>query len=202
MVVKKNTPPKSTATKATTEEQDVVVTQEPVASVEESVSVETAVEAPVKKATARPKKAQIDRDELIECISTRTNLMYISDKTKETFIWEEYNDSHYITMGELIAMKSSQARFLNEGWIIVNDEEAIEFLGLTKIYGAIFEVDNLDEFLDSDKDNIERILKNVPNGFKGTIAQRARERLEDETLDRNKIKLLESLLDIDLKIFE
>lgn len=153
---------------------------------------------------ARPKKrVEINRDDLIICRTTQTNLVYISKRTSEKFEWADFGDVQYITLGELISMKSTQPRFLKEGWLIVDDEEAIEQLGLAKMYGNIFEIEDIAEFLENDEYEIERILTNMPRGFKNSIAQFAREKVESGELDsRGKIKLLERLLDVDLKIFE
>lgn len=160
--------------------------------------------APVEQPTARPRKRmEINREDLIVCRSATTNLIYISKRTSEKFEWAEFGDIQYITLGELISMKSTQPRFLKEGWLIVDDEEAIEQLGLAKMYGNIFEIDDIGEFLEKDPYEMERILKNMPRGFKNSIAQFAREQIESGELDSNrKIKLLEQLLDVDLKIFE
>lgn len=165
--------------------------------------VETVVEQPTTP-PARPKKRiEINRDDLIVCRSTQTNLVYISKRTSEKFEWSDFGDVQYITLGELISMKSTQPRFLKEGWLIVDDEEAIEQLGLAKMYGNIFEIDDIADFLEKDEYEIERILTNMPRGFKNSIAQFAREQVESGELDsRGKIKLLERLLDVDLKIFE
>lgn len=170
----------------------------------ETVETAKAVETVEEKKPARPKKRlEINRDDLIECRSATTNLVYISKRTSEKFEWADFGDVQYITLGELISMKSTQPRFLKEGWLIVDDEEAIEQLGLAKMYGNIFEIDDMASFLENDEYEIERILKNMPRGFKNSIAQFAREQVESGELDSNrKIKLLEQLLDVDLKIFE
>ena len=167
-------------------------------------TVETVEEVVEQKAPARPKKRlEINRDELIVCRSATENLVYISKRTGEKFEWAEFGDVQYITLGELITMKSTQPRFLKEGWLIIDDEEAIEQLGLAKMYGNIFEIEDMAEFLEKDPYEMERILKNMPRGFKNSIAQFAREQVESGELDSNrKIKLLEQLLDVDLKIFE
>lgn len=193
MAVSKNTTTKSTKAKETP-----VETVEVVEAVEEVKTVEEKV-APV-----RPKKrTEISRDDLIECRSSRKNLVYISKRTGDKFEWAEYGDIQDITFGELITMKSTQPRFLKEGWVIVDDEEAIEQLGLTTMYGNIFEIKDMDSFFASDVQEIQRILSNMPRGFKNSIATFAREHVESGKLDSNrKIKLLEQLLDVDLKIFE
>lgn len=188
-VPRKTTSRKTTAkTKATpveVEAQETVVVEEP-------------------KPIAKPKKRlEINRDELIPCRSAVTNLVYVSKRTSEKFEWAEFGDVQYITLGELIAMKSTQPRMLKEGWLIVDDEEAIEQLGLAKMYGNLFEIDDIDGFFELDEYEIKRILTNMPRGFKVSLGNFARERVESGQLDSNrKIRLLEELLDIDLKIFE
>ena len=191
MAVTRKTTSRKTTTKATT----------PVEAVE-TVVQETVVEQPTPIAKPK-KKLEINRDELIPCRSAVNSLVYVSKRTSEKFEWAEFGDVQYITLGELITMKSTQPRMLKEGWLIVDDEEAIEQLGLAKMYGNLFEIDDIDEFFDLPENEIKRILTNMPRGFKVSLGNFARERVESGTLDSNrKIKLLEELLDIDLKIFE
>lgn len=192
-------------TKKTTTRKTTPRTQAtPVEPVIEEVIETTVVEAPVETPVARPKqRVQINREDLIACRSAVPNLVYVSKRTSEKFEWAEYGDINYVTLGELITMKSTQPRMLKEGWLIVDDEEAIEQLGLAKMYGNLFEIDDIDEFFDLPDYEIKRILTNMPRGFKNSIASFARERVEQGTLDSNrKLKLLEDLLDVDLKIFE
>lgn len=195
MVVKK-----AVATKKQVGKIEEVETQEVVEAVDTQPT--TPAPTPTSKKVRQKKVLTIDQNDLIECLSTQSNLIYVSKRTNERFEWENFDDSLNLTMAELIAMKSGQARFLSEGWIIVNDAEAIEYLGLEKTYGNMFDIEDMDTFFDSDLDEIERILSNVPRGFKGTIAHHARERIQTQELDsRKKIELLEKLLGVDLKIF-
>lgn len=187
---------KTTSRKTTTNTKST-----PVETVEKVEVVKAEV---VQEPTAKPKKRlEINRDELIPCRSAVTNLVYISKRTSEKFEWAEYGDVQYITLGELIAMKSTQPRMLKEGWLIVDDEEAIEQLGLAKMYGNLFEIEDIDSFFELEEYEMKRILTNMPRGFKNSLGNFARERVESGELDSNrKIKILEELLDIDLKIFE
>ncbi len=196
-VTRKATTRKTTATtkaKATPVETTEVEVQE-----DKTVTV---VEAPQPETRAK-KRLEINRDDLIECRSAVNNLIYVSKRTSEKFEWKEFGDVQYITLGELIAMKSTQPRMLKEGWLIVDDEEAIEQLGLAKMYGNLFEIDDIDEFFKLDEREMKRILTNMPRGFKNSLGNFARERIQSGVIDSNrKIKLLEELLDVDLKIFE
>lgn len=194
MAVTRKTTTRRTATKTTAKEKPVEQVE-----LQEEVTVE---EAPKPVARAK-KRLEINRDELVECRSAVNNLVYVSKRTSEKFEWAMYGDVNYITLGELITMKSTQPRMLKEGWLIVDDEEAIEQLGLTTMYGNLFEIDDIDEFFELNEREIKRILTNMPRGFKRSLATFARERIQSGELDSNrKIKLLEELLEVDLKIFE
>lgn len=196
MAVTKKTTTRKTNTKASQ-------TVEPVEAVEVE-KVTNTVETTTPQPVAKPKKRlEINRDDLIPCRASVQSLVYVSKRTSEKFEWSDFGDIQYITLGELITMKSTQPRMLKEGWLIVDDEEAIEQLGLAKMYGNLFEIDNMDEFFGLSESEIKRILTNMPRGFKNSIATFAREKIESGELDSNrKIKLLEDLLDVDLKIFE
>ena len=188
--------------KTTTTRKTTSKTKESIEPVVEEQQEAVEVEAP-KTSTRAKKRLEINRDELIECRSAVNNLVYVSKRTGEKFEWATFGDVNYISLGELITMKSTQPRMLKEGWLIVDDEEAIEQLGLAKMYGNLFEITDIDEFFDLDANEMERILTNMPRGFKKSLGNFARERIESGQLDSNrKIKLLEELLDIDLKIFE
>ena len=202
---RKSTSRTTSKTKAKAQETpEVVEALEEEVEAEETQEKKTQEKEAPKKAVAKPrKKADINRDELILCRSAVRNLVYISKRTSEKFEWADYGDVQYISMGELITMKSTQPRMLKEGWIIVDDEDAIEQLGLAKMYGNLFEIDDIDEFFELSDTEMKRILTNMPRGFKNTLATFAREKIQSGELDSNKkIKLLEDLLEVDLKIFE
>lgn len=172
-------------------------------------TVEQVIEQPVtqpiqQNMTQRAvKAAKIDQNELIPCRSTQQKLIYISKRTNETIEWYNFGDVQYVSYGELVTMKATQPRFLKEMWIVIDDEEAINQLGLTKEYQNIFEIDDLDSFFNLSANKMSEILTNMPRGFKTSIAIAARERIQSGVLDsRNAIKVLEEKLDVDLKIFE
>lgn len=173
----------------------------------ETVETETAeVEAPVveKAKPARAKRVEIDRDELIACRNAVDgSLIYISDQTRQKYNWDSYGRVQYITMGELMVMQGSQPRFLDDVWLIIDDEEAAQYLGLTKRYESLVGLEDLDAFFDLSLKEIEEILPKLPNGLKTTVATRARKLIQEKKLDSgNKIRLLEEKLNIELKMFE
>lgn len=170
---------------------------EKVEAVEEKV-VETVEEV---KPT-RQKKAQIDRDELVACRNvTGGRLTYISKKTGLETVWTEHDDVEFIDVGELLTMKSSQPKFLKHPWIVVDDEEVAEYLGLKQLYKDMADTEDLDAFFEMSTQKMSEVLDKVPQGTKDAIGVLARQKIEEETLyDNRKIRLLEDKLKIDLSI--
>lgn len=160
------------------------------------------VETP-KEAPKRAKRVEIDRNEMIPCRSVTDGvLIHISDRTRARFLWSDYGVVQYVEMGELLDMRASHPKFLNDIQLVVEDDDAVEYLGLTEKYKSIVGFDDLEEFFEKDYDEISVILDKVPVGIKQSIASRARKMIEDGTLDsNNKIKLIEEKLKVDLKMF-
>lgn len=150
------------------------------------------------------RKKQIDLDMLVPCRNaTDGSLIYKSRKTGLQTVWTNHGDIEYMDVGELLTMKASQPKFLNEPWLIVEDENVVEYLGLKHLYQRLVDTDDLDSFFNKTHTEIAEILDRIPNGTKDAIATRARKLVEEGTLyDNRKIRILEEKLKIDLSLFE
>lgn len=159
------------------------------------------IETPVKP--ARKQKVEIDRNELVSCRNvTDGQLIYKSRKTGLTTIWMNYGDTDFLDVGELLTMKASQPKFLNDVWLVIDDEDIVEFLGLKHIYKNLVDTEDIDAFFDKTPSEMEQALIKLPKGLKETIGTRARKLVESEELyDNRKISVLEDNLNIGLKIF-
>lgn len=157
----------------------------------------------VEEKPARKKRKEIDRNELISCRSATDGLLiYISPRTKERYTWDDFGSVEDIEMGELITMKSSHPKFLTSVQLVIDDEEAAEYLGLNKIYEDMLKVDDLDELFDKKIDELATILPKLPEGLKKSVSNRARILVEADKLDSiSKIKLIEQELGVDLQMF-
>ncbi|GCD10436.1 hypothetical protein [Clostridium tagluense] len=166
--------------------------------VEKKVAVKK-VKKTVKEALIKP-----DNTELINCTSSVLGqLVYVSKKTGVTVIWDNLGDEEFLEFGELITMKSSQSRFLSEPWIMVDDERAIEYLGLKNLYSKLANFDELEDFFGLPLDEMQSKLAQFPTGIRKLFGEKAREMIEAETLfDTRVINLLEKELHIELKPIE
>lgn len=171
----------------------------------QTVEIEDVVEEVVKpEPKLIMKKKQIDRDQLVPCRNvTVGKLIYVSKKTGLNTLWMNYDDVEFIDVGELLTMKASQPKFLTEPWLVIDDEDVVEYLGLKHLYAKLADVEDLDNFFSKSHTEMESILEKLPNGTKNSIISRARQLVEDGTLfDNRKIKVLEKSLKVDLSIFE
>lgn len=155
-----------------------------------------------KNKTTRKKVKQIDRNEMIPCKNVTDNkVLYISPRTGLRYQWNSYGDIEYIEFGELLTMRSAYPKFLNEPWIIPEDEEVIELLRLSDVYDRLIPLDDLERFFRNQLDDIREAIRKAPNGNKKSLAIKTREMIENETLyDSRIIKLLEKELKIDLRV--
>lgn len=152
---------------------------------------------------ARSKRVVIDRNEMIACRSvTDGTLIYISDRTRARYLWSEFGVAQYIDMGELLDMRASQPKFLNNVQLVVDDEEAAEYLGLTSLYESLVDIDDLDSFYKKSDQELAEILPKLPLGIQQTVATHARKLIESNELsDLNTIRLLDRHLNVDLSKF-
>lgn len=155
-----------------------------------------------KKIATRKKAIKIDLNEMIPVRSvTKGGLTYISPKTGLTVIWDDYNTVEFLEFGELLTMKASKGRFLTEPYVVIDDEEVAEKLGLTGIYENMIDTENLEDFYKQSIDAMREQLEKLPRGIKKLIADKSRELVQEGKLfDIRKIKLIEEKLAVDLQI--
>lgn len=144
----------------------------------------------------------LDRQRRIAVRSVREGgLTYVSKATGLNTYWNDYGDEHYMEVEELIRMKSSSPAFLTKPWIMIDDEEVVEYLSLKTVYDAIIPIDELDSFFSKPVSEIDEAIKKAPIGTKELIRDRAYKMVSTGDLDSNKvIRAIEQNLKIDLSI--
>ncbi len=195
---------KTTTTKRTaTRKASPATKKEAQQKTQEVTETEATKQKPVVK-----KRTEIDPSRLVLCKNvTNSGLTYISRKTNMPILWMESGDEEYVSVQELMTMRASQPRFLNEPWIIINDEtdeDVIEYLGLKKLYENIIDTEEIDNFLVySSPEEIEAKLKKAPNGTRKLIRERAHELIQERKLyNMLVVELLEKELNVDLRLLQ
>lgn len=133
--------------------------------------------------------------------------IYVSKKTMGyTVEWEEMGSVEYMELNELASMKNTDKRFFEDNWIILEDTEdytamqLYDFLKVSKFYKNVFTPDTIDEIFTYSKDKIVKTISVLSRGMRETIAVRAKQKLDDNTLDKNIVDVLESSLGIQFTI--
>lgn len=153
-----------------------------------------------KETPKRRKKQQIDRDEMVLCRNlTSGGLIYKSNRSGIEVVWDNYGDEEWIDVGELLTMKASQPKFLREGWILIDDEEIAQYLGVKKVYDELASLVDLEGFFELPTKEAKQILLKLPKGVKETIGEIAKKKVVDNTIKNFQLlRVLEQELKIDL----
>lgn len=120
-----------------------------------------------------------------------------------TIVWEKRGALNYMELGEFINLKNSDMRFITEPWIRIMEEDEVEILKYANVYQyfkSIIEIDDVDALLRLPFDKFCSKFDKLPDSFKKTVAERAKDMIANGELDSIKIKKhIEQQLDIELE---
>lgn len=163
----------------------------------------------VTNVTKRIQKAiRIPLDTIVPVIcNTVGGAIYTSKKIMGYQIeWDDIGSVEYMELGELASMRNTDRRFFEDNWIVLEDTEEYtamqlyDFLKVSKYYKNVFTPENIDEIFAYPKDKIIKTIPTLSKGLKETIAARARQKLDEDTLDKNIIDTLETALNIQFSL--
>ncbi|POO87876.1 hypothetical protein [Clostridium sp. 3-3] len=153
-------------------------------------------------------KKKIPLDTMIPVRSgVQGELIYLSKKTVGYQVeWDQYNAVEYVELGELLSMRNTSRSFYKNNWVFFEDTdeytavEIYDFLDVAQYYENAIVGDDLDKIFVMPLDEIKAVVKPLSRGVKDTLALKARKMIDSGEFDSiNKIKLLEKLLDVELK---
>lgn len=159
---------------------------------------ELAQTSEVEEISVPKKKVEIDRFEQIPVMNVTTHtLIYASKKTGAEWEWTGYGDIEYIEFQELITMKSAHKKFLDEPHIIIMDDDVVNYLGLTKMYNNIVDLENIERIFKLSQSEFEEILEKSPKGIKHTIISKLKQMADnEEDISHKKIKYVNDKFDL------
>lgn len=161
-------------------------------------------ESPVEVETItkpEPKKRKtIDKSAVVEIMNnTSGRVHYASKKTGAEWHFLEYGAIDEIEVSELITMKNAHPRYLKEPWLLILDEDVVEFLGLSSVYENVLTPDELEDFFKMRPQKVSEILSKMSTGMKEAVLDRARQKYEDRTLENvNVIRAIEDTLKVEI----
>ena len=128
-------------------------------------------------------------------------LTYISPKSGETFVWEEFGDEQEMELSELKSAKSSAKSFFINNWFMFDDEFkwVIDYIGVGQLYKHTIDLEDFDNLFSDSPEQIEKIVSEMSDGQKQSLAYRARKMVVEGQIDsRRVIAALERSLGVEL----
>lgn len=128
-------------------------------------------------------------------------LVYVSPRTKERFVWDQFGDEQEVELRELRNAKSSAKKFFSNNWFMFDDEFAwvIDYLGVKQFYKNAIKLDEFDEVFKQTPAKLKDTISKLSPGQKKSISYRARQLVMDGAIDSLKlIAAIEEALGIEL----
>ena len=169
-------------------------------SVEEKKVVNKRTNGKLNKSTLRRERG--DEDVLVRSVAGC--VCFKSPKTGVTYNFLEKGDEEWLTVDEVLQMETANRKFLHTPWLVVEDDEVNEVLGLKEISETVSELtDNLDEILEEyDIKDIEDLVSRVPEDYKKTFAGVVLEKINNKELrDGVVISEIGRMLNIDFSLY-
>ena len=164
---------------------------------------ETKEKKVVKKITKTSNaRSQRDMNELIRVVCiTNAPLVYESrSQLGYRVYWDGYLSEAWMEYKELINMRNTYRAFFERPWIIC-DWDVLEDLRVDQYYKNIIDLENLDDVFKKTPKELEKTLKEVPDGIKALIVDRAFELRREKKLDSlSVIETIEKTLNVDLTV--
>lgn len=145
---------------------------------------------------------QRDMNELIRVVCiTNAPLVYESrSQLGYRVYWDGYLSEAWMEYKELINMRNTYRAFFERPWIIC-DWDVLEDLRVDQYYKNIIDLENLDDVFKKTPKELEKTLKEVPDGIKALIVDRAFELRREKKLDSlSVIETIEKTLNVDLTV--
>lgn len=163
--------------------------------------------AKLKALVVEPKEERVvPKDiDLNEYITVRNGfqgkLVYISKRSREKFVWDDFGDKQELELRELKNARSSAKAFFENNWFMFDEEDmwVIDYLGVSKYYENAVAIDEFDEIFESTPTKVKEIIGKMSKGQANSLAYRARTKVLNGEIDSRKlITALEEALGIEL----
>lgn len=145
---------------------------------------------------------KLDKNRVVPVINMTSGAVgYNCKLTPQTLVWREFSNEHNMTIGELLVMYAQNKKMISDAWLMVDDEEFAETLGLTEIYELLFEVEDLNKFYSQRVHIIKEKLKSFPLKARKDLINRTVMAITDgEIQNLAVVRLLREEFGIEIKI--
>lgn len=140
-----------------------------------------------------------DREVVVRSVSMGV-VGFESKKTNVYYSWMNYGDTEIISVGEILEMESRSKLFLHTPWLVIEDDEVNEALGLSDTKKSLDVFDDFESFLELSLPEIKDYLSKVEKGYLHNICGKIQQAIDDGILtDFRKIRDLEKMVKAEFK---
>lgn len=126
-------------------------------------------------------------------------LVYISKRTGETFVWDEFGAEQEMELRELRNAKNSYKNFFINNWFMFDEDWVVDYLGVRQFYKHAIPIDSFDEIFTQKASELKKTISALSEGQKKSVAYRAKELIAEDKIDSlSVINILEKALNIEL----
>ncbi len=126
-------------------------------------------------------------------------LIYRSSRTGEKFVWGAFGDEQEMELRELRNAKNTSKKFFESNWFMFDEPWIVDYLGVRQYYRNAVPIDRFDDLFKMKAADLKRVLKEMSDGQKRSVAYRAKELIRDNEIDSlSVIHAIEEALNIEL----
>ena len=128
-------------------------------------------------------------------------LVYISPRTGERFVWEEFGDEQEMELQELRNAKAANKKFFEKNWFLFDEDYdwVIDYLGARAYYRNAIGIDDFEKLFRKKPSEISKIIAGLSDGQKRSVSYKARQMIAEQKIDSMKVvDTLEKSLGVEL----
>lgn len=155
-----------------------------------------------KKTKSYLRKERGDDDVLVRSVAG--TVCFKSPKTGITYNFMENGDEEWLTVDEILQMETASKKYLHSPWLVVEDDEINEILGISKVVDGVEKLNNIEETLEElPIHEIEKLIKESTQDYKNTFAGIVMNKIkEGELRDTVLINELGRILNVDFDLYK
>lgn len=143
----------------------------------EVTNVEQVVDTEIKEVNKETKVVTNDME--VRVYNNTVAVLYVKNpRTAQDWMFNNYGDFDYMKVSDLIAIKSSYPAIINEGWLYIDDEDVVKYLGLQKLYDTLIPPYAIDDFLKQSSDEIIGAFRKANTNMKEVIIKNLNDKIE------------------------
>ena len=164
----------------------------------EEVETEEVEETP-KKVAKKEETRTLSNTDMIPVMNNTTGRYVYRARSGFGFEMNEYGDIVEVPYSELKTMRGEQRRNIEDAFIVILDEDAVNELGYNKLYENVLQKDEVERIL-KDPDLLADVIDKMPKNMKQTVGAIGVRKFRNREIDSLRVRdILEEKLGIEVE---